>query len=111
MDTIVNKDAYLEQNHICGPIVKVSGQEIPFRKAVKVELTYSHCDIANIKENVLPVGTKTKMTAMYGVLLHKHQMSDSKLRCQTLNETNNVYIERQKKDQLKFFFSVQHFSE
>ncbi|XP_028398817.1 uncharacterized protein LOC114522346 [Dendronephthya gigantea] len=111
VDTIVNTDAYRDQNLIRGPVIKVSGQKVPFLKPVEVELTYSHCDVANIDEDVLPVGTKTKMTAMYGFLLHKHKVTDSELRSEIINETNEVYIERQRKDQLRFFFSVQHFSD
>ena len=80
-------------------------------KEVAVELTYSHSDVANIEDEFLPVGKKTQFTTEYGLLFHNHQETESKSNCHALNESNDVSIERPRKDQLKFSFSVKRFSE
>ena len=91
------------------PIIKVSGQKTPFLKAVDIELTYCHSDVGSIEEEFLPVGKRVKFTTEYGLLLHCHKETESKSDWQALNESNDVYIERSRKDQLKFSFSVEHF--
>ena len=107
-----NKDLALnEENILRAPLIRVSGQTTPFLKSVDVELTYSHSDLVAIEEKFLPVGKRTPFTAEYGLLLHSQKNPRLTSKCETLNETDNVYIERPKMDQLKFFFSVGHFSE
>ena len=108
-DAVLNKDVHLDKNLVCAPVIKVSGQTTPFLKAVNVELTYSNDDVANIDEEFLPVGNKFKFTTGYGLLLRSQKKTQSKSECQTLNENNDVFIERPRKDQLKFSFSLKHF--
>ena len=110
-NAVLNKDIRLNKSLVYPPIIRVSGQTTPFLKAVEVELTYYHSDVVNIEENFLPVGTTTQFTTEYGMLLHNHKETESKYNWQALNESNDVSIERLRKDQLKFSFSVKHFSE
>ena len=107
-----NKDLALNQENILrAPLIRVSGQTTPFLKPVDVELTYSHSDVLAIEEEFLPVEKRTQFTTEYGLLLHSQKTPTLTSKCETLNETSNVYIERPKMDKLKFFFSVGHFSE
>ena len=107
-----NKDLALnEENILRAPLIRVSGQTIPFLKSVDIELTYSHSDVLAIEEEFLPVGRRIQFTTEYGLLLHSQKNPTLPSKCETLNETNKVYIERPRMDQLKFFFSVGHFSE
>ena len=105
-DVVLNKDVYLDKNLVCAPVIKVSGQTTPFLEAVHVELTYSNTDIINIEEEFLPVGNKINLTTKYGLLLRSQNETQSTSKCQTLNESNDVYTERQRKDQLKFSFPL-----
>ena len=107
-DTVFNKDVHLNENLVCAPVIKVSGQKAPFLEAVHVELTYSNSDVVNIEKKFLPVGSKTNFTTKYGLLLRNHKESSSTSKCQTLNDSNDVFIERPRKDQLKFSFSLKH---
>ena len=107
-----NKDISLnEENLLRAPLIRVSGQTTSFFKSVDVELTYSHSDVIAIEEEFLPVGKRIPFTTEHGLLLHSQKNPKLKSKCETLNETNNAYIERPKKNQLKFLFSVEHFSE
>ena len=105
----MNKDIHLDRNLVCAPVIKVSGQTTPFLVAVHVELTYSNSDVVNIEEEFLPVGNKINFTTKYGLLLRSQKETQSTSKCQTLNECKDVYIERPRKDQLKFSFSLKHF--
>ena len=111
MDTVVNKEIILNKSLVCAPIIRVSGQTTPFLKAVGVELTYSHSDVANIEEEFLPVGKTTKFTTDFGLLLQNHNETGPKSNWQALNKSNDVSIKRTGMEQLKFSFSVKHFSE
>ena len=107
-----NKDIPLnEENLFRAPLIRVSGQTTSFFKSVDVELTYSHSDVNAIEEEFLPVGKRIPFTTEYGLLLHSQKTPKLTSKCEALNETHNAYIERPKKDQLKFLFSVEHFSE
>ena len=110
-DAVVNKDIRLNKNLVCAPVIRVSGQKTSFLKQIDVELTYSHSDVANIEEEFLPVGKTIQFTTEYGLLLRNHDKTESKPNWQALNKSNDVSIERSRKDQLKFLFSVKHFSE
>jgi hypothetical protein len=110
-DAVLKEEICLDKNLVCAPVIRVSGQTTPFLKAVGVELTYSHSDVVNIEKEFLPVGKRVKFTNEYGLLLRCHKETESKSDWQALNESNDVYIERSRKDQLKFSFSVEHFSE
>ena len=103
-------DVPSDKNMVCGPVIKISGQTTPFLKAVNVELTYSHTKVAQIEEDFLPVGNKIKFTTEHGLLLRSHKETQTKSSWQALNEGNDVYIERSRKDQVKFSFLVNHFS-
>ena len=107
----VNKKIRSNKSVVCAPVVRVSGQTASFLKPVDVELTYSHSDVANIEEEFLPVGKTIKLTTEYGFLLHEHNKPESTPEWQVLNGSNDVSIERSRKDQFKFSFSVKHFSE
>ena len=100
-----------KENLLRAPLIRVSGQMTTFLKSVDVELTYSHKDVKNIEEEFLPVGKKIQWTTEYGLLLHSQKETESTSRCKTLNENSDAYIQRLRKDQLKFMFSVEHFSE
>ena len=103
---------HLDKNHVVrAPVIRVSGQTAPFLKAVDVQLTYSSDDVLNIIEEFLPVGNAIKFTTEYGLLLHSRKDAESKTKWENLNENSDVYIERPRKDQLKFSFSVKHFCE
>ena len=107
-----NKDIRFDENNFLrAPLIRVSGKTTSFLEPVNVELTYSHIDVISIEEEFLTVGKKIKFTTEYGILLHSEKETRSTFTFETLNETNNVYIERPRKDQLKFWFSVKHFSE
>jgi hypothetical protein len=110
-DAVVNKDIRLDKSLVCAPVIRVSGQKTPFLKAVDVELTYSHSDVVNIEEEFLPVGKTTQFTTEYGLLLRSQEETESKTKWLNINESNKVFIQRPRKDQLKFSFSVEHFSE
>jgi hypothetical protein len=110
-DAVLKEEICLDKNLVCAPVIRVSGQTTPFLKAVGVELTYSHSDVVNIEKEFLPVGKRVKFTTEYGLLLRSHKETESKSNWQALNESNDVYIERSREDQLKFSFSVEHFSE
>ena len=90
-------------------MIKVSGQTTPFLEAVHVEITYSNSDVVNIEEEFLPVGSKTNFTTKYGLLLRSQKETASTSKHQALNESNDVFIKRPRKDQLKFSFSLKHF--
>ena len=105
-DTVLNKDVYLDKILVCAPVIKVSGQTTPFLEAVHVELTYSNSDVINIEEEFLPVGNKINFTTKYGLLLRSQKETQSTSKCETLNESNDVFIERLRKDQLKFSFPL-----
>ena len=107
-DTVLNKDVYSDENLVCAPVVKVSGQTTPFLKAVNVGLLYSHKDVESIEEEFLPLGNKINFTTEYGLLLRNEKKT--KLN-QTLNagESHEAYIERIRKDLLKFSFSLKQF--
>ena len=107
-DAVLNKEVYSDKNLVCAPVIKVSGQTTPFLKDVDVELTYSNNDVANIEEDFLPVGSRIQYTTEYGLLL-RSQETKSTSKCQKLNENSDVYIERLRKDRLKFLFSLKHF--
>ncbi len=109
-DTVLNNDIHLDKNLVCAPVIEVTGQTTPFLRAVDVELTYSNKDVANIDEEFLPVGNKFKFTTGYGLLLRSHDLIESKSECETWNENNDAFIERPRIDQLKFSFSLRHFS-
>ena len=111
VDAVVNKDIRLNKSLVCAPVIRVSGQKTSFLKAVDVELTYSHSDVANIEEEFLPVGQTIQFTTEYGLLLRNHNETESKSNWEAVNSSNDVSIERSRKDQLKFSFSVQHFLE
>ena len=100
----------MDKNLVCVPVIKVSGQTTPFLEAVHVELTYSNTDIVNIEKEFLPVGSKTNFTTKYGLLLRSQKETPSTYKCQTLNDSNDVFIERSRKDQLKFSFLLKHSS-
>ncbi len=103
---------HLDKNHVVrAPVIRVSGQTAPFLVAVDVQLTYSSDDVLNITEEFLPVGNVIKFTIEYGLLLHSRKDAESKTKWENLNENNDVYIERPRKDQLKFSFSVEHLCE
>ena len=106
-----NKDIPLNKENLRAPLIRVSGQTTSFLKSVDVELTYSHSDVIAIEEEFLPVGKKIPFTNEYGLLFHSKENPKLTSKCETLNEANNAYIERPKKNQLKFLFSVEHFSE
>ena len=106
-NAVLNKDVYLDRNLICAPVIKVSGQTTPFLEVVHVELTYSNSDVINIEEEFLPVGNKINFTTKYGLLLRSQKETQSTSKCETLNESNDVFIERLGKDQLKFSFSLE----
>ena len=107
-----NKEVPLDkENLLRAPLIRVSGETTSFLKSVDVELTYSHSDVINIEEDFLPVGKRIQFTTEYGLLLHSPKETELASKCETLNETNKAYIERPRRDQLKFFFSVEHFSE
>jgi hypothetical protein len=108
-DAALKKEVYLDKNLVCAPVIKVSGQTTPFLKAVYVDLTYSNNDVANIEEGFLPVGDSITFSTEYGLLLRSRKETESRSKCQTLNESNDVYIERLRKDQLKFSFSLKQF--
>ena len=112
-DAVLNKDIRLNKSLVYAPIIRVSGQTTPFLKAVDVELTYSHSDVVNIEEEFVPVGKTIQFTTQYGLLLRSHKETDSITKWLNLNESdcNDVYIERSRKNQLKFSFSVERFSE
>ena len=97
---------YFDKNLVCAPAIKVSGQTTPFLKAVHVEFTYSNSDVINIEEEFLPVGNKINFTTKYGLLLRSQKETQSTSKCQTLNESKDVYIKRLRKDQLKFSFPL-----
>ena len=107
-DAVLNKDIHLDKNLVCAPVIKVSDQTTPFLEAVHVELTYSNSDIVNIEEEFLPVESKINFTTKYGLLLRSQKETQSTSKCQTLNDSNDVFIERPRKDQLKFSFSLKH---
>ena len=106
-----NKGIPLHEESLRAPLIRVSGQTTSFLKSVDVELTYSHSDVINIEEEFLPVGKRIRFTSEHGLLLQSEKKTNSTFTFQTLNETNDVYIERPRKDQLRFLFSVEHFSE
>jgi hypothetical protein len=111
-EAVANEDMHCDENLVVrAPVIKVSGQKAPFLKAVDVELTYSNNDVLNIAEEFLPVGNSIKFTTDYGVLLHGRKDHESKTKWDNLNESEDVYIERPRKNQLKFSFSVKHFCE
>ena len=87
-------------------MIKVTGQTTPFLKAVDVELTYSNDDVANVKDEFLPIGEKKKFSTELGLLIRKKKKES---KCQKLNESTEVFIERPRNDQLKFLFSLNHF--
>ena len=91
-------------------MIRVSGhdQTTPFLEAVHVELTYSNSDVVSVEEEFLPVGSKTNFTTKYGLLLRSQKETPSTSKCQTLNDSNDVFIERPRKDKLKFSFSLKH---
>jgi hypothetical protein len=107
----VKEEIRLNKNLVCAPVIRVSGQTALFLKAVDVELTYSHSDVVNIEEEFLPVGKKIKFTNEYGLLLHNDDETKLKPNWKAINENNDVFFERSRKDQLNFSFSVYHFSE
>ncbi len=109
--TVLNKDIRLDKSLVYAPIIRISGQTTPFLKVVDVELTYSHSDVVNIEEEFLPVGKTIQFTTDYGLLMRSQEETKSITKCVNLNESNDVYIKRPRKDQLKFSFSVEHFSE
>ncbi len=103
---------HLDKNHVLrAPVIRVSGQTAPFLTAVDVQLTYSSDDVLNIIEEFLPVGNAIKFTTEYGLLLHSRKDAESKTKWENLDEHNDVYIERPRKDQLKCSFSVEHLCE
>ena len=106
-DAVLNKDVHLDKNLVCVPVIEVSGQTTSFLELVHVELTYSSSDVVNIEEEFLPVGNKINFTTKYGLFLRSQEETQS-TKCQTLNESNDVYIERPRKDQLKFSFSLEN---
>ena len=109
---MVITDVRLNKNLVCGPVIRVSGQTSPFLKAVHVELTYSHSNVANIEETFLPVGDEAiQFTTEYGMLMRTQEAAESERILLNSNESDKVFIERPRKDQLKFSFSVDHFSE
>ena len=84
-------------------------QKTSFLKAVDVELTYSHSEVANVEDEFLPVGKTIQFTTEYGLLLRNHNEPKSQPNWQAMNKSNDVSIERSRKDQLKFSFSVKLF--
>ena len=107
-DAVLNKNVHLDKNLVCAPVIKVSGQTAPFLEAVHVELTYSNSDVVNIEEEFLPDGSKINFTTKYGLLLRSQKETPSTSKCKTLNDSNDVFIERPRKDQLKFSFSLKY---
>ena len=106
-NAVLNKDVYLDRNLICAPVINVSGQTTPFLEAVHVELTYSNSDVVNIEEEFLPVGNQINFTTKYGLLLRSQKETQSTSKCEKLNESNDVFIERLRKNQLKFSFPLE----
>ena len=100
----------MDKNLVCAPVIKVSDQTTPFLEAVHVELTYSNSDVVNIEEEFLPVRRKINFTTKYGLLLRSQKETAPSSKSQTLNDSNDVFIERPRKDQLslKFSFSLKH---
>jgi hypothetical protein len=111
VDAVLKKEIRLNKDLVCSPVIRVSGQTKTFLKAVDVELTYSHSDVVNIEEEFLPVGKTIQFTHKYGLLLRSQKETESITKWQNLNESTKVCIERPKQGQLKFSFSVEHFSE
>ena len=110
-DAVTMKDARSDKNIVYGPVIQVIGHKTLFLKPVHVELTYSHSDVENIDEDFLPVGKKVQFTTKYGLLRRFEDSVTSKTKEFNLNERDQVcFIERPRKDQLKFLFSVEHFS-
>ncbi|XP_028409879.1 uncharacterized protein LOC114532546 isoform X2 [Dendronephthya gigantea] len=107
-EVVLNKDMRLNENLVCGPVIRVSGQKVLFLNPVDVELTYSHEDVTNISEEFLPVKSKIKFTTKYGLLLRSKKVEE---KWEKLNESIDVHVERLRKDQLKFSFAVKHFSD
>ena len=110
-DAVVNKDIRLNKNLVCAPVIRVSGEKTSFLKPVDVELTYSHSDVVNIEEEFLPVGKMIQFTTEYGLLLRNHNKTESQPNWQALNKSKDASIERSRKDQIKFSFSVKDLSE
>ena len=109
-DVVLKKEIPFGRNIVCCPVIKVSGQTTPFLEAVNVELTYSNTKFREMTEEFLPVQNKIKFAAKFGLLLHSNEEFESKPSCQTLNKGDGVFIERSRIDQVKFSFSVNHFS-
>ena len=109
-DAVSNKDVHFDKNLVVrAPVIKVSGQKAPFLKDVEVKLTYSDNDVLTIADEFLPIGKLIKFSTKNGLLLHSRK-EESKTKWENLNGSSDVYIERPRKDQLKFSFSVKHFS-
>ena len=106
----MNKYSRLNENFVYGPVIKVSGQRVPFLKPVDVELTYSNKDVTNISTDILPVRRKTNFTTEFGFLRRSQKKKECK-EWENLNEINDVWVERPRKDQLKFSFFIKHFCE
>ena len=104
-DAVLNEDVHSDESLVCAPVIKVTGQTAPFLKEVNVELMHSSKDVADIEEEYLPVGNKFEFSDEYGMLLRSQK---SKTECKRLIQSN-TYIERPRRDQLKFTFSVKHF--
>ena len=104
-------NTWLNEDLVCFPVIKVSGQEKPFLKLVDVELVYCHEDIADMNEEFFPVGMKFPFSSKYGVLLRNHKDSHNTYKWRSAEDAVNAKVERLRKNKLKMTFSVEHFSE
>ena len=103
-------NTWLNEDLVCFPVIKVSGQEKPFLKLVDVELVYCHKDIADMNEEFLPVGMKFPFSSKYGVLLRSHKDYHNTHKRRSTEDAVNAMVERLTKYKLKMTFSVEHFS-
>ena len=101
------EDIYNDKSLVCSPVIKVCGQTTPFLEAVDVELTYCNDDVADVDEIFLPVGNKIKFSTELGLLIRQ---KETESKCQKLNESTEVFIERSRNGKVKFSFSLKHFS-
>lgn len=108
-DEILDTNTCLNEDLICFPIIKVSGQEKPFLTLVDVELIYSHDDVADLNETFFPIGQTFPFSDKYGVLLRNHKDSQAKHKWKKAKDDKNAEITRMQKNTLKITFSVEHF--
>ena len=110
-DEVHDMNTWLNEDLVCFPVIKVSGQEKPFLKLVDVELVYCHEDIADMNEEFFPVGKNFRFSSKYGVLLRRHKDSYNTHKWKSAEDAVNAMVERLTKYKLKMTFSVEHFSQ